>query len=59
MKEEIEDKWNGGGRVKDREVLRKVKALQAGKEYVRVPIMKGHKLIEKGKYERLRKEGRI
>ena len=53
MKEEIEDKWDGGGRVKDREVLRKVKALQAGKEYVRVPIMNGYKLIEKGKYERL------
>lgn len=59
MKAEIEDKWDNGGRVKDREVLRKVKALQAGKEYARVPIMNGYKLIEKGKYERRMQDGEV
>lgn len=48
MKEEIEDKWDGGGRVKDREVLRKVKA-----PFRRQGVCEG------SDNERLRKEGRI
>lgn len=58
MNEELESGWESGGRSRDREALRKAKALRKGKEYVRIPIPRGYAEIEKSKYERLKKEGR-
>lgn len=56
MTEELEAKWESGGRRKDWEALRKAKAQREGKEYVRVPIPGGYAEIEKSKYERMKKE---